>query len=100
MAAPARKAQNLKGNTRAGVRAARGAPQAGKLAAAQAAYKEATEQQAATAEILRAMSRSLVDAQPVFQTIVEHAHRLCGAVYSVLCRYDGSMISVLACKPA
>src|SRR5437870_12447672 len=96
MPTPARKAQNLKGIARAGVRAGRAAPKAGKLAEAQAAYKEAVEQQAATAEILRALSRSTTDAQPVFDAIVKNAHRLCGAVFSILYRYDGKVLDVAA----
>ena len=86
MAAPARKAQTLKAT----------AQQAGKLAAAQAAYKEAIEQQAATAQVLRAMSRSYGNPQPVFEAIVEHALRLSGAVFCVLFRYDGKQMSVAA----
>src|SRR5688572_28894896 len=60
--------------------------------------KEALEQQAATAEILRAMSGSPGDAQPVFEAIVEKAHRLCDAAYSVLYRYDGKQIHFAAAK--
>ena len=58
--------------------------------------KEALEQQAATAHILRALARSTSDPQPVFEAIVEHAHRLTGAVYSVLYRYDGERITIAA----
>src|SRR5688572_21164204 len=71
-------------------------PAIAKLAVALEEYKEAVEQQAATAEILRALSRSSSDPQPVFEAIVEHAHRLCGAVFSILYRYDGSMMTVVA----
>src|SRR5437764_835508 len=96
MAAPARKAKNPKGTARAGVRTARADPNAGKLAKAGAAYKEALEQQAATSEILRALSRSSTDPQPVLDAIVRNAHRLCGAVFSILYRYDGRMLDVAA----
>ena len=73
-------------------------PVAARLAVALREHKEALEQQAASAEILRAMSKSPGDAQPVFQAIVDKAHRLCGAAYSVLYRYDGKLISVVAAR--
>src|SRR2546426_5288296 len=103
MAAPAHKARNLKGTARAGVRRARGAPPAetsehlaARLAIALREHRDAVEQQAATAEILRALSRSSTDAQPVFDAIVKNAHRLSGAVFSILYRYDGKMLSIAA----
>jgi GAF domain-containing protein len=96
MPTPARKAQSKKGTARAGIRRAPMEPKASKLAEAEAAYKEALEQQAATADILHALSRSSTNAQPVFDAIVRHAHRLCGAVFSILYRYDGRMLSVVA----
>jgi GAF domain-containing protein len=71
-------------------------PAIGKLAVALEEYKEAVEQQAATADILHALSRSSSDPQPVFEAIVEHAHRLCGAVFSILYRYDGNVMTVVA----
>jgi GAF domain-containing protein/anti-sigma regulatory factor (Ser/Thr protein kinase) len=98
MTSPVRKAQKAKSTARAGVRPARADPRAGKPSASDAAYKEAIEQQAATAEILRAISRSPADVQPIFQTIVDKAHALCGAVYSVLYRYDGALLHIVADK--
>jgi signal transduction histidine kinase/putative methionine-R-sulfoxide reductase with GAF domain len=57
---------------------------------------EAHEQQAATSEVLRVISRSPTDVQPVFDTIAANAVTLCGAAYSVVFRFDGEMISVVA----
>jgi two-component system, NtrC family, sensor kinase len=73
-------------------------PADAKLAAALKKYKEAVEQQAATAEVLRAMSKSPGDAQPVFEAIVDNAHGLCEAAYTVLYRYDGKLIYLVAAK--
>jgi GAF domain-containing protein/anti-sigma regulatory factor (Ser/Thr protein kinase) len=69
---------------------------AARLGIALREYREAFEQQEATAEILRALSRSSLDPQPVFDAIVQSAHRLCGAVFSILYRYDGKMLSIAA----
>jgi GAF domain-containing protein len=57
---------------------------------------EAQEQQAATAEILRVISTSPTDLQPVFETIAESAVRLCGAEVSGVLRFDGSLIHLAA----
>jgi hypothetical protein len=58
--------------------------------------KEALERQTATSEILRVISSSPTDVQPVFDTIVERAVRLCGARFGRLYRYDGDLIHLVA----
>ena len=54
------------------------------LQAKNASLTEALEQQTATSEILRVISRSPTNEQPVFDAIVENARRLCDATYSVV----------------
>jgi signal transduction histidine kinase len=57
---------------------------------------EALEQQTATSEILRVISSSPTDVQPVFDVIVERAVRLCGARFGRVYRYDGTLIHLVA----
>jgi GAF domain-containing protein len=57
---------------------------------------EALEQQTATAEILRAISSSPTDTQPVFDTIAERAARVCDGMYSAVLRFDGRVIDLVA----
>jgi GAF domain-containing protein/CheY-like chemotaxis protein/HPt (histidine-containing phosphotransfer) domain-containing protein len=56
------------------------------------ALTESLEQQTATSEILRVISSSPTDVQPVFDTIARNAVRLCGGVYSTLYRVEGGLI--------
>jgi two-component system NtrC family sensor kinase len=55
---------------------------------------ETLEQQTATDEILRVISGSPTDVQPVFDTIAASAVRLCGATWSAVLRYDGKLIEL------
>ena len=58
--------------------------------------KEALEQQTATAEILRVISSSPTDVQPVFDAIAERAMRLCGASSGAVTKFDGELIHLAA----
>jgi GAF domain-containing protein len=66
------------------------------LTEAHAQVTEALERQTATAEILRVISSSPTDLQPVFNTIAASATRLCDALYSVVFRFDGDTITLVA----
>ncbi len=57
---------------------------------------EALEQQTATSEILRVISSSPTDLQPVFDVIVTNAVRLCGSLASCVWRFDGELIHLVA----
>src|SRR5437660_1579132 len=57
---------------------------------------EALEQQTATAEILRVISRSQTDVQPVFDTIVRSAVKLCDGLFSGLNQFDGELLHFVA----
>jgi putative methionine-R-sulfoxide reductase with GAF domain len=56
--------------------------------------KEALEQQTATSEILRVISQSPTDVQPVFDAIADSAVRLCESSFSVVHRFDGTNIEL------
>ncbi len=53
---------------------------------------ESLEQQTATADVLRVISSSPTDAQPVFDMIAESAARLCKAQFCHVFRFDGELI--------
>src|SRR5258708_35825665 len=57
---------------------------------------EALDQQTATSDILRVISSSPTDAQPVFDTIAERAVRLCDGLLGGVYRFDGELIHFVA----
>jgi PAS domain S-box-containing protein len=50
--------------------------------------REALDQQTATAEVLRVISGSATDVQPVFEAIIARAGKLCEAEFSAVARFD------------
>jgi signal transduction histidine kinase len=58
--------------------------------------RESLQQQTATAEVLNIISRSTFDAQPVFETIIKNAARLCQSVLSAIYRSDGEFVHLAA----
>src|SRR5262245_39269328 len=59
---------------------------------------DALEQQTATSEILRIISSSPSDVQPVFDTIADSAMRLFRAWSALVFRYDGELLSLAAAR--
>jgi hypothetical protein len=57
---------------------------------------EAQEQQAATAEVLKVISRSTFDLQTVFKTIIANAVRLCHARMGAVHLFDGKLVHIVA----
>jgi GAF domain-containing protein len=67
-----------------------------RVEALEKALADSLEQQTATSEILRVISSSPTDAQPVFESIAASAHRLCGAKLTTVFRFDGRLIHIAA----
>ena len=57
---------------------------------------EARQQQAATSEILRVIASSAAEVQPVFDTIVRSAVRLCDGIFGALGTFDGELVHAAA----
>jgi GAF domain-containing protein len=60
------------------------------------ALTTALEQKTATSEILRVISSSPTEVQPVFDAIAASATRLCDGLYGLVFRFDGEVITLVA----
>ena len=58
---------------------------------------ESLEQQTATSDVLRVISSSPTNVQPVFDSIAESAVRLCDGQFSFVLRFDGKVMDFASC---
>ena len=65
-------------------------------AQAERELSEALQRQAATDEVLRVISTSRTDVQPVFEMIVRSAVALCGSLFANVFRFDGELLHFVA----
>jgi signal transduction histidine kinase len=57
---------------------------------------ESLQQQTATADVLKVISRSAFEIKPVFETLIESAVKLCGATRGFVSRFDGKLLRFAA----
>jgi GAF domain-containing protein len=61
---------------------------------------EALEQHTATSEVLRVIRSSPGELEPVFQSMLENATRICEAKFGTLFRFEGKVFHLAACAGA
>jgi two-component system NtrC family sensor kinase len=58
--------------------------------------RESLQQQTATADVLKVITRSAFEIKPVFETLIESAVKLCGATRGFVSRFDGELLRFAA----
>ena len=62
--------------------------------------RQSLEQQTATSEVLKVISSSPGDLEPIFAVMLENATRICEAKFGILLSYDGNLFQPRAIRNA